>query len=63
VKLDQMSDTEIAAELKRQYQVQRDNGAETQMWMSAARIIHHLTTERERRARARRATTKKETPA
>jgi hypothetical protein len=53
MKLNQMSDAEIAAELKRQYEIQRNNGAESQMWLAAARIIHHLTKERERRARAR----------
>lgn len=53
MRVDQMDDDAIAAELRKQYQVQRSNGAESQMWIAAARIIHHLTAERERRRRAR----------
>jgi hypothetical protein len=47
-----MTDEAIAHELKRQREILEKYPPETQVWLAASRIVHHLAGEQKRRAQA-----------
>lgn len=53
MKLDKMSDAELEREAERQREIQKNNRPDSQLWLAASRIIHHLAAETARRYRAR----------
>lgn len=53
MRLSQMTDAGLAAELERQQKVQAHHAPSSQMWLSAARIIHHVSSELQARRRAK----------
>jgi hypothetical protein len=48
-----MTDQELHAEAKRQQEIQKRNRPDSQLWMAASRIIHHVAAEIARRNRAK----------
>jgi hypothetical protein len=60
--LQRMSDEAIAAELLQQQRIQNKYPPTSQMWITAARIIHHLSSEQERRAVAHVPNNEKQQP-
>jgi hypothetical protein len=46
---EQMSDEQLLAELEKQQEIQKRNPPDSERWIAASRIIHHLATENRRR--------------
>jgi hypothetical protein len=53
VRLDRVTDEALQQELKKQRFLQKTHPPESMVWFMAARIIHHVSAEIARRARAK----------
>jgi len=53
VRLDRVTDEDLERELAKQRDIQKRYPAESPVWFMAGRIIHHVTAEIARRARAK----------